>query len=239
MSAARTGLGGGAATLALARLALVRALRGKALWVAAVLVVFPVIIAATRTSLGHPPDHIWRAVFTFALLALPIVPSILVAPSLADELDDKTCAYLWSRALPRWSIVAGKLLGLAPIAMLLMMASLAIAWGVMGGPGKVPVDLAVRGIVALGAAALVASTIAAALALLVPRHGVAIAIVYLLMDAALGALPLKLKAMTVFHSAHVIAGFEDTGLAGSLITLGVIGALTSVLAIRRITRMES
>jgi hypothetical protein len=234
----RRGLSGGAATLALARLALTRATRGKALWVAAVLVVFPVILAAVRTSLGHPPDDVWRAVFTVALLALPIVPSILVAPSLADEIDDKTSAYLWSRALPRWSIVAGKLLGLAPVAMLLMVASLAIAWGVMGGPGAVPASTAARGLVALGAAALAASTIAAALALLVPRHGVAVAIVYLLIDAALGALPLKLKAMTVFHSTHVIAGFEDTGMAGSLITLSVIVVLTSTLAIRRITRME-
>lgn len=235
---ARTGLSGGDATLALARLALVRATRGKALWVAAALMVFPIIVAAARTAMGHPPADVWRAVFTFAMLALPIVPSILVAPSLADEIDDKTSAYLWSRALPRWAIVTGKLLGLAPVAMLLMMVSLGVAWGAMGGPGAVPTGDAVRGVVALGAAALVGSTIAAAAALLVPRHGVAVAIVYLLMDTALGATPLKLKTATVHHSTHVLAGFEGTGAAGAVITLIVIAVISSTLAIRRISSME-
>ena len=45
-----------------------------------------------------------------ASLLLTVIPPILVASSIADEIDDKTSAYLWSRALPRWSIVLGKFL---------------------------------------------------------------------------------------------------------------------------------
>ncbi|MBZ0236922.1 MAG: hypothetical protein K8M05_31630, partial [Deltaproteobacteria bacterium] len=129
-----TGLSGLDATLALARLALVRSMRGKALWIAAAISLLPLVVVGVQVSLGHTPTTMWETAFHLTLLTLPIVPSILIGPSLSDEIEDKTSAYLWSRALPRWSIIAGKLLGLAPIAAAIAVVALAIAWGVMGGP---------------------------------------------------------------------------------------------------------
>jgi ABC-type transport system involved in multi-copper enzyme maturation permease subunit len=236
---ARTGLSGGAATLALARLALVRAVRGKAMWLALGLALLPVIIVSVRVGLGHDRDDVWRAALELSLLILTVVPSILVGPSLADELEDKTSAYLWSRALPRWSIVAGKLLGLAPAAMLILLSGLTLSWAVAGGPSAVPADVALRGLAGLAAAGLVASVLVAAIATLVPRHAVATAVVYLLIvDAPLGALPLKLQFVSVAFGGRAIAGFTDSGVAAGAITLVAIGALTGALSLWRIGRME-
>lgn len=146
------GLSGLAATRALAALALVRAARGKALWIALALALLPVIVVSVRVGLDHDRADVWRAAFELSLLTLPIVPAILIGPSLADELEDRTSAYLWSRALPRWSIVVGKLVGLAPVAAVCLTVGLATSWLVAGGPGAVAVADAWRGLGALAAA---------------------------------------------------------------------------------------
>lgn len=233
------GLSGGQATLAIARLAIVRAVRGKALWIAAATSVLPLIVVGVQASLGHSAETMWQTAFHLTLLTLPIVPSILVGPSLSDELEDKTSAYLWSRALPRWSIIAGKLAGLAPIAAAIAMISLGVAWLVMGGPGKVPVDTAVRGLAGVAAPALVASALVAALATLVPRHAVAVSVVYLLfVDKVVGELPIKLRYISVAFGGRSVAGLDDLAAAPGALSLLVVGSVAVAIAITRIGRME-
>jgi ABC-type transport system involved in multi-copper enzyme maturation permease subunit len=232
-------MNGTTATLALARLAVVRALRGRALYVAMALVVLPITIASVRIGLGHEADEVWRASFALTLLVLPIVPSILVGPSLADELEDKTSAYLWSRPLPRWSIVAGKLVGLAPAAAAIMVVGLLVCWLIVGGPGAVPAGTAARGVAGIAGAAIAGSMVVVMIATLVPKHAVATSVVYLLfVDAAIGALPLKFQYTSVAFAGRTVAGFSEASLAGGLVTLLVIGALTVSVAIRRIATLE-
>lgn len=233
------GLSGGAATMALARLALVRAIRGKAVWVAVALVLLPVIITSVRVGLGHDRLEIWDIAFELTMLILPIVPSILVAPSLSEEIEDRTSAYLWSRALPRWSIVTGKLVGLAPVVAVVMVTALAIAWAILGGPASIPVATASRGLAAVLAAALVGSMVVLAIATLVPRHAVATSVVYLLfVDAVVGALPIKFQYISVAFAARAIAGIDPAGILTGVATLAGIAAFTSALAIHRIRTME-
>ena len=231
---------GAAATWALARLALTRALRGKALYVAMSLIALPLIITSVRVGLGHERLEVFDAAFELTLLILPVVPSILIGPSLADELEDKTSAYLWSRPLPRWSIVAGKLAGLAPLGALIMMAALAISWAIVGGPAAVPAGTALLAIAGIGAAALVGAAVVAALATLVPRHAVATSVVYLLfVDAFVGAMPLKLQYVSVAFAARALGGQHATaGAVAGALTLSVIGALAVSVAIRRIATLE-
>jgi ABC-type transport system involved in multi-copper enzyme maturation permease subunit len=236
------GLTGAQATFALARLALVRASRGKARWIGMAIALLPLVVVGVRVGLGHERDDIWEAAFAMTFLTLPIVPSILIGPSLSDELEDKTAAYLWSRALPRWSIISGKLLGLAPIAAAIAVGSLAISWFVMGGPGSVPATVAVRGFAGMAASALTASALVAALATLVPRHAVAVSVVYLLfVDLLLASLPIKLKYISIALGGTAIAGLNDNGyvspLAGAA-TLVVIATLSVTIAVTRIARME-
>jgi ABC-type transport system involved in multi-copper enzyme maturation permease subunit len=243
MSAANdAGLTGMQATLALARLAVVRASRGKALWIGMAIALLPLVVVGVRVGLGHERRDIWEAAFGLTFLTLPIVPSILIGPSLSDELEDKTAAYLWSRALPRWSIISGKLLGLAPVAAAIGAGSLAISWIVMGGPGQVPTDVAVRGLVGIGASAIAASALVAALATLVPRHAVAVSVVYLMfVDLFIGAMPVKLKYMSIAFGGSAIAGLNDNGYVSPIAgvaTLVVISALGVTIAVTRIARME-
>jgi ABC-type transport system involved in multi-copper enzyme maturation permease subunit len=235
----RRGLTGMEATMALARLALTRALRGKALWVAVATIAFPAMIAMVRSNMKHDPTEVWESVFVIALLALPVVPSVLVGPSLADEIDDKTSAYLWSRSLPRWTIVIGKLLALAPVAGLIMATGLAASWGMMGATSAVPSDVAVRGIAALAVAGVVGSILVGALALLVPRQAIAIAVIYLLIDAVIGSLPFKLAHVSLLFGARAIAGFHQAGVAGGLITMVAISAVAMFIALRRIATIET
>ncbi len=232
------GLSGLAATRALAALALVRAARGKALWIALALALLPVIVVSVRVGLDHDRADVWRAAFELSLLTLPIVPAILIGPSLADELEDRTSAYLWSRALPRWSIVVGKLVGLAPVAAVCLTVGLATSWLVAGGPGAVAVADAGRGLGALAAAGVAASAVVAAIATLVPRHAVATAVVWLLfVDAPVGALPIALQHGSIGFGARAVAGFGPDAVTGAL-TLVAVTALAVALAVRRIARME-
>ena len=110
-----TTLTGWQATTALARLSLRRVLRGKALWFAIAIGLFPCLLAIAWRANSLAGVEAWdRVTVTFALV-MAIVAPILVASSLSDEIDDRTAAYLWSRAVPRWTVVSGKLLGLAPV----------------------------------------------------------------------------------------------------------------------------
>lgn len=236
---ARRALSGGEATLALAKLALTRAMRGKALWVAVATIGLPVLIASWRTNMKHPAAEVWESVFVTALLALPVVPSVLAGPALADEIDDKTSAYLWSRAVPRWSIVVGKLLAMATAAGLIMAAGLAAAWGIMGAAKAVPSDVALRGILAMGLVGVVGSFVVAALALLVPRQAIAVAVIYLLVDAAIGAMPFALSHVSLLFAARAIAGLHEAGMVAGLITLVALSVVSMYIALRRIAAIET
>lgn len=235
------GLTGGQATLALARLAIVRAVRGKALWIAIAISLLPLIVVGVQVGLGHEHKDIWQTAVELTLLTLPIVPSILVGPSMADEIEDKTSAYLWSRALPRWSIISGKLVGLAPIAAVIAICALTISWIVMGGPGAVAPATAARGMAGVGLAAVVASTLVGALATMVPRHAVAASVVYLLfVDKVVGELPMKLKYISISSGGRAIAGlsYNDVPAVVGVVGLVAIAALAVTIAVLRIARME-
>lgn len=228
------GLSGGHATRALAGLALTRAVRGKALWIALALVLLPLIVVGVRVGLGHPADEIWETAFGTTLLVLPVVPSILVSASLSDELEEKTAAYLWSRALPRWSIVAGKLVGLAPIAAVIVVLGLTGAWALIGGPSAIPADTFARGVVGMAAGALAGATIAAMWATIVPRHAVAVSVVWLLfVDLPLGTLPVKVHYLSASFAALAIAGFEATAADG-VAAFALLIVVPTAIAIRRI-----
>ena len=132
------------ATIALARLALTRLLRGKALWFALGLGLLPSLLALAWRAGNAEVMTVWERSVTSYALVMTIIAPILVASSLSDEIDDRTAAYLWSRAVPRWTVVAGKLLALAPVVAVALVLGLTVSWALLGGPAAVPAEVFAR-----------------------------------------------------------------------------------------------
>ena len=230
-----------AAVLELARQALIRAVRGRGLWVVAAIAALPAILALILSNAGRGLDErTWERVYALCILMLVVVPPVLVAAAVADELEDKTSAYLWSRALARWTVVVGKLVALAPLCAGLLAGSAVVAYAVGGLDAVVRTTQLVDGALGLAGAGAAAACIAAAIATLVPRHAVAVTVGWmLLVDTPLGSLDVRLHHLSTSYGAVAIAGVgrEAEPLSGAL-TLVALAAVSTALACWRIGKLE-
>ncbi len=216
-----------------------RAVRGRTLWVTALLAVLPLFYAALtyRYAIGFQTMNATgfaRGVFGIVMLTLAISPAMNVASSLGEELEERTSAYLWSRPLARWTIAAGKLLALAPV----------VACGAVGGliaahaasDGNVPKPLALAGV---AAAAVAFCVVAAAIATIAPKNGMTLAICYaLFIDLAMGALPMSLRNISISYHANSIAGLTPDSAASGAVGITVVTTIWMVIGLWRIRRIE-
>lgn len=226
------------AVAAIARLAVTRATRSRSLWVALGLSLLPTLYAIGHRIAGHDPSAHWARALGTCTLLIAVIPPILVASSIADDIDDKTSAYLWSRPLARWTIVIGKLIGLAPFVVLCTSLAVTISWVALG-PGLVPVDAFARGLAALAAGALAASAIAAGIATLAPRFAVATAVCWLLLiDLPVGGLDVGLHVIATSFGARALAGVGNGDPVTGAISLVVLTALGLGVALWRTERIE-
>jgi len=217
----------GEALATMARLTLVRMTRGKLIWISIAMAVLPILYAASG---------IGSSLFTFQMLVLTVMPPLFVAPSIGEEIEDRTATYLWSRPLPRWTILAGKLVALAPVAMIVTVGSwIAATW--IASKALPPTGT----MVGLGAGALAISAISAAIATLAPKHGMALSIIYVMMiDGGIGLIPGSIRLASVTHAATAIAGLSDeTSPVTGAIALIVIASVWFAVAFRRIGRLET
>jgi ABC-type transport system involved in multi-copper enzyme maturation permease subunit len=220
----------GSAIWALVRLTFARLRRGKQLWISVVIGALPIVLAAL---LPEGRDVIGLT-YLAETLVLAVVPAMLVSASIGEELEDRTAAYLWSRPLPRWTILAGKLLALAPFAAAVVAGSWIAA--VRIGTHELP---ATQTVVGVAAGALAISAIAAGIATLAPNHGLSLTIVYMFADATIGAIPASIRSVSVTHAASSVAGVGDTSQIGGAIALVVIAGVWLAVAFRRIGRLET
>jgi hypothetical protein len=169
------------------------------------------------------------------MLLVAVLPAMFIASSIGEEIEQRTSAYLWSRALPRWAVIAGVLSALAPFAVVLMVASwiAAVRLGTVSGPSAVSC-------IAVAAACLAASFVAAGIATLVPRHAMVLTICYLLADNTIGALDFSLAELSITHQAKLLAQFADEPqpIAGPLIAIALVAAVWGAIAAVRIRRLE-
>jgi hypothetical protein len=216
----------------LAGVTLKRLARGKALWIAGGLAVLPIAYAAVRHA--HAAAVGFEELFAVVMLLVAVLPAMFVASSIGEEIEDRTSAYLWSRAIPRWAVVAGKLGALAPAAAALLVASWYAAMQVGGAAPSLASCLAIAG------ACITASVVAAGIATLVPRHAMVLTICYLLADNAIGALGFSLAELSITHQAKLIAGFADAPqeIAGPAVALAGVAAVWAAIAVLRIRRLE-
>ncbi|MGN6107876.1 MAG: ABC transporter permease [Kofleriaceae bacterium] len=227
-----------AATRAIAAVTWKRLLRGRTLWVSGAIAILPVAFAAVLADRQRSTEGMLHDVLAFELLLLAIIPAMFVASSIGEDVEDRTITYLWSRPVPRWAVLAGKLAALTPIACGLLIASW---WAAAAAGPKLSPGLA--SVVAIGGAGLVASLIATGISTLVPRHGMALTICYMLFfDLPVGALPMSLKYLSATYHARVIAdlaGQHAQSVGASGIALAVIGALWLGVGLFRIRRFEA
>ena len=227
-----------ATTGTIAALTLTRILRGRALWVGALIALMPVVFATLLRAYDRPPYGMLQDLLTFEQLLLAVLPALFVAAAIGEDIEDRTTTYVWSRPIPRWTVLAGKLVTLVPIVAAFVIASWAVASQV--GPQIGP---SAASIGALAAGAVGISMIAATIGTLVPRHGMALTICYMLFfDLPVGLLPGTLKELSVSHHVRMIADVveqhaESPQLAG--LGIAIISAVWLAIALLRIRRLEA
>lgn len=219
--------------------------RGRMLWVAGFFALGPIAFALLVVQSGRTVK--WDDLFAPLLLLTGIVPPLLTAATTADEIEDRTFTYLWSRPLPRWSVLVGKLLAAIPLSMAILCLTTVICYQ-LAQRGVSPVDpwpaLALpRALGAVSLAALSLSLVSGGIAILMPRHGLAVAYAYLLvLDLPLSAMPFSIAKLSVTHHILILGGAspsEATGSPGaSAIWLLTIGALWLALGLWRLSRSE-
>jgi ABC-type transport system involved in multi-copper enzyme maturation permease subunit len=223
----------GTATLAIAGLTWTRLWRQKAIWVSGILSAVPVLIAIAA---GQNPNNI-DVVLGASISLLAILPPLHVAASLSEEFEERTAAYLWSRPIPRWTIVSGKLLALVPLVI-----ALEIIGAVLGGQklGAIGTSLQLdRVVIGLGLGVVAASCASAGISTIWPKHGMSISMIWLLfVDQTIGLIPASLQNLSITHHVRTIIEQNGRLAATPIIALLAISAIWLVVALRRIRHIE-
>ena len=231
----RDELGGLEASLIQARWTARRMVRGRTIWVAWGFAALPLLLAMTMKQAEKPLE--WSELFIPIGLLGAILAPMFMASSLAEEIEDKTFTYLWSRPIPRWSVVFGKLLASIPIAGGILCGAAAVCFAFAEGGTS---EVLARGIGALLAQTIGMCMVSAGFAILVPRAGMVVTYGYAVLDYTVGWMPFSLRNLSVQHQAREIAGVggEDKALVWSLVWLLAIGAFWMAVAFWRLGRAE-
>jgi len=216
----------------LAAVTLKRLGRGKSVWIGVGLVALPVAYAVARRVRGAAvaPGEL----FTAAMVLLALLPPMFVGSSIGEDLEDRTSTYLWSRAIPRWAVLAGKLCALTPVVIVLLAGS----WYATIQTGTT-VAPSLASVLAMIAGCIAASLIAAGIATVVPKQGMVLAIGYLLVDNFIGALPFSLAELSITHQAKLLAMLDGPQpIATPLIAMAAVSGLWLTIGLVRIGRLE-
>lgn len=232
-----------AATLTLSRLAWRRLFRGKLIWLSLAMCALPVPLAYIGAAATTATPSTWRTVYSLLLVLVAIVPALHLAPAVAEEIEDKTYTYLWSRPLPRWSLIAGKLLALAPATAFLLGVTAAGACALTLGSSigeypMAPVCAAVG--TALGA--LAASCACMGVGSLMASHATITAILYLgAVDLPVSYIPFSIQYLSFnFHMRQIALAqelFSSEALVAMLWLVGLAG-IWLALALWKVARAE-
>jgi ABC-type transport system involved in multi-copper enzyme maturation permease subunit len=229
-------LSSGEASLAIARVAFLRVVRGRVVWVVAGLALLPIVFAILLKLLDA--GDAWPGLVELWATLLVILPPVLLGGAIGEEIEEKTGTYLWCRPLPRWSIIVGKLVALVPALWVILTVSLMVPFAIFPDHGSDGSAVRVLGAVVLGT--LAASAATAGIATLAPRWGTIIAIAYLLViDRPLAFFDASISKISIAYHALCLAGVHG-GESATEAVLWVLGLSTfwMGLALWRVRRME-
>jgi hypothetical protein len=161
---------------------------------------------------------------------------MFISASIGEEIEERTSTYLWSRPIARWGVIAGKLCALAPIVLVLIVGGWYVAYEIWAGHAPT-----LASAVALAAGCVGVSLAAAGIATIVPKHGMAFTIAYMLIDLFIGALPFSLRELSITYHTTLLSGLssEPPQVAAPAISLLVLGGIWSAIAYVRIQRLET
>ncbi len=223
--------------LVIAGLTLRRLVRGRAVWVSGIIAGLPVAFAsAIRAQRRHEANEI--DILVFVMLLFVILPAMFVASSVGEDIEDRTTTYLWSRPVPRWAVLAGKLLALAPLTAAFIVGSWVAS--VVAGAHDIPTALSC---IALAGGAVAMCFVAAAIATFVPKHGMPLAISYVLFfDGPVGLMPISLAKLSITHHVRTLANVFpsiDEHPSSGAIGLAVLAVVWLAIALVRFRRLEA
>ena len=230
-------LSGTRAALIVSRLAVKRLLRGRVVWLSLALVALPAIAVALFAD-REPSDQLWQQVYRVLIVVLALLPPLYLAPAVGEEIDDNTFTYLWSRPFPRWSLLLGKLIGLFPIAMVILCAMVASTFFVaFGTPTGEFARFLWQGLFAMSLGTLATSALCVAVGTAIPRHATAISLIYLLViDLSVSVMPFSIRELAIRHHVDELAMSGLDG--GDIAWLAGMTAVWLGVAMWRITSSE-
>ena len=176
------------ATIAIARVVVLEALRGRVVWLLAAVLASAVLLAEFMAQVAITESReVARGVLgAWLRLALVFVVALFVASSMARDISDKGMDLVLARALPRSTYLFGRLLGYAAVS-----GAAAAAAGVLGVLYTTPVVGAIWGATLAGELLIVAA--ATLLAMLTFSHmplGLAVVAGFYLLARAMDAIVL-------------------------------------------------
>lgn len=221
----------------------------RRLWLVLILVSLPILAGAlfhaadsTSTS-AEFADDITSSLVASAIL--PLVALLLATSAFGNELADRTLGYLVLKPLPRWQIVAPKLLAALVVGGIPVAASGFAAVAVIEGGD-------VRGAAATGIGLLVGAAAYTAIftwAGLASRHAIIFGLVYVFVwEASLAAYLDGIRFLSIRrYTLAVISGLDGDRLRTIDLSLGAgagaVGAaivivVFSALAVSKLARMD-
>jgi ABC-type transport system involved in multi-copper enzyme maturation permease subunit len=231
---------GVAAARILARLTWTRARRSKGLWLSVALSALPILFVAAVAS-RWDPDQRWTRTMTVLLIPLlALLPPLNLAPIVAEEAEDQTASYLWSRPMPRWALLAGKGATLIPLVAGALMAVAGLVWAISYSGDAAKLHHLARGAAALGLGTLAAGALAIAVGVLIRRQAVAVSAGYLLViDLPLGAVPLSSANLSITYHARALAAVSGDGaVIAPIVWLIALTGVWLAVAFWRVSRLE-
>jgi ABC-type transport system involved in multi-copper enzyme maturation permease subunit len=222
----------------LAAVTLKRLGRGKALWIGALIAALPpafaVVFSATSLhtrQLSRIPDDL----FNISVGLLVMLPAMFVGASIGEEIEERTSTYLWSRPIARWVVLAGKLCALTPIVIVLIVGG----W-YAGGTIWAEAAPSLTSCIALAGGCVATSLVAAGIATVVPKHGMALTIGYMLVDLFIGAMPFSLNELSITNQMRELADLSggQPAITTPLIAMIAVSGLWAAVGFVRIRRLE-
>ena len=224
------------ASLVLARMNWLRLTRSKTIYVALVLAILPMLLALIRFE--REPRAPWLlAVEIILRIVIPLPAAIHASGAVGDELEQKTFTYLWSRPIPRTSIVLGRVLLVTPLVAALGLVSVLLAY--VAAPSVVTTDDLAGALKMVPLTALAFCMFAVGAGALVPRWAMLFTILIVLsVEQFLFAVPV-MKYLSIVSHGRVVAGLEpEASVVGAVVGQLLVGLGWLALGLVRVTTAE-